>query len=278
MHANASLLSVYRPRRLADIVGQPHVVSALQSIVANPGSLALIFHGPSGVGKTAAAWCLAEELGCDPEWGGVTEIPSGTQDGRAVQDLLRSLHLRPLGGSGWKVAIVNEADRMSDQAEAIWLDGLERLPSKCLVIFTTNNLRRMSDRFRRRCEVYQFDGSSAGFRKAMESLVKRIWKKETGKALSRVPDGLGKFEIADNAYSIGLAVQQIATHLRSGTPLPASFFVPFIRDGEPAEPERTAKQRTFCPVCERWIKKGEPVKSHAGHDGKRRWCHSRCSV
>ncbi len=56
---------------------------------------------------------LANELDGHPDWGGVVEIPSGTQDGRAVEDLLRRMNLQPMGGSSWKVVIIDEADRMT---------------------------------------------------------------------------------------------------------------------------------------------------------------------
>ena len=148
-----NLLARHRPARLSDIHGQSAVVRSLSAFAAAPHSNAFIFAGSSGVGKTAAAWALANELGCDPDWGGVVEIPSGTQDGRAVEDLLRRMHLRPMAGSGWKVVIINEADRMTPQAEVMWLDGLEKLPSKVVVVFTTNNLHKLTDRFIRRCEV-----------------------------------------------------------------------------------------------------------------------------
>ena len=139
------------------------------------------------------------------------------------------MHLRPLGGSAWKVVIVNEADWMTPQAEAMWLDGLEKLPSKTVVIFTTNNLHKMTDRFIRRCEVHRFDGSTVEFREAMEQLVRHVWARETGSQLGEIPDGLGKFEMADENYSIGLALQQIAPYARSGEPLPERFTVPMIR-------------------------------------------------
>jgi len=154
--------------RLSDIHRQSAVVRSLSAFAAAPYSNAFIFAGSSGVGKTAAAWALANELGCDPDWGGVVEIPSGTQDGRAVEDLLRRMHLRPLGGSGWKVVIINEADRMTPQAEVMWLDGLEKLPSKTVVVFTTNNLHKLTDRFVRRCEVQRFDATSDEFRDGIQ--------------------------------------------------------------------------------------------------------------
>jgi hypothetical protein len=227
---NGNLLARHKPARLSDIHGQATIVRSLSAFAAAPYSNAFIFAGSSGVGKTATAWALANELGCDPDWGGVVEIPSGTQDGRAVEDLLRRMHLRPMGGSGWKVVIINEADRMTPQAEVMWLDGLEKLPTKTVVVFTTNNLHKLTDRFIRRCEVQRFDATSDDFRDGMVDVVRQVWKRETGTDLDTIPQDLGKFERAGDEYSIGLALQQIAPYLRTGDPLPASFTVPIVRE------------------------------------------------
>ena len=159
----------------------------------------------------------------------MVEIPSGTQDGRAVQDLLRRMHLRPMGGSGWKVVIINEADRMTPQAEVMWLDGLEKMSAKTDVLFTTNNLHKRTDRFVRRCEVQRFDATSDEFRDGMVDVVRQVWKRETGTDLDTIPQDLGKFELGSDEYSIASALQQIAPYLRTGDPLPASFAVPIVR-------------------------------------------------
>jgi hypothetical protein len=276
------LTGKYQPSRLSGLVGQPKIVSSLRSFLKAPASAVFIFAGPSGVGKTAAAWTIAAELGCDPDWGGVTEIPSGTQDGRAVEDLLHSLRLKPLGGSGWKVAIINEADRMTENAEIMWLDGLEHLTEKTVVIFTTNNLHNLLDRFIRRCEVYEFDGSSKGFRNAMGRLVKRVWKLETGRALKTIPEGLGRFEACDNAWSIGLALQQIAPYARSNTDLPERFGVPMIRDddhkanGKNGKGTTRAQYKVLCRKCLKWIEPGETIKVHPHKTQKNQWQHANC--
>jgi hypothetical protein len=141
-------------------------------------------------------------------------------------------------GSGWKVAIVNECDYMTTQAEAMWLDALERIPDKTILVFTTNNLHRLTDRFRRRCEVYRFDASGPEFKRGLEQLVKRVWQSETGKKLSRLPDDLGKFELASSDHSIALAIQQITPFIRAGETLPPAFQVPIVRNNASA-PETT---------------------------------------
>jgi len=227
----------YRPERLRNVVGQSDAIEALStfvdSVLHEAVSGAFIFFGPTGVGKTAAARALAVDLGCsldDSEMGGVYEIASGKQDGKTVEDLLRNMRTRPFYGSGWRVAIINEADKMTTQAEAIWLDALECLPPKTVIVFTTNQLGQLSDRLIGRCELHSFSGTSSQFRRAFSRLVRKVWKQETGLPMRRVPEGLGCFELASGELSIRLAFQQIAPYIRLKRELPEAFDVPFIRE------------------------------------------------
>lgn len=119
---------------------------------------------------------------------------------------------------------------MTPQAEVMWLDGLEKLPAKTVVVFTTNNLHKLTDRFVRRCEVQRFDATSDEFRDGMVDVVRQVWKRETGTDLDTIPQDLGKFELGSDEYSIGLALQQVAPYLRTGDPLPTSFTVPIVRE------------------------------------------------
>lgn len=235
--AGVNLPQRFRPQTLADIRGQQAAVDQLATfagaVTRDPVSAAFVFHGATGVGKTAAAHALAYDLGCepsDPELSGIYEIPSGKQDGRAVEGLLDMLRFRPMLGDGWRVAIINEADSMSTQAEAIWLDGLERLPPRTVVIFTTNNLDRLSDRLVGRCEIVDFVSAGDDVRLALHALVREVWKAETGKALRKLPEDLGVFDLASGELSFRLALQQIAPYIRTGDPLPERFLVPICRE------------------------------------------------
>ena len=191
--------------------------------------------------------------------------------------------------------IINEADRMTEQAEAMWLDGLEHLPAKSVVIFTTNNLSRMTPRLIRRCEVYQFDSTSETFRTEMARFIGVIWHQETSRPLGTIPEGLGRFELGSDDYSIGLALQQIAPYVRTGEPLPASFSPPIIRGvyghgkATPAAPKAIPNplpgkstpprddatalpHRSFCRVCRQWARKGSVMRPTS--DGG--WKHATC--
>lgn len=213
----------YRPQSLDEVVGQSSAIGLLRAFLATAASqgepVAFLFHGPTGTGKTSAALALAAELGCDleqPEMSGVHEIPSGQQDGAAVRGLLDHLRLRPLFGSGWRVAIVNEADNMTVQAEAVWLDGLERLPARTVVIFTTNAPERISQRLGTRCVPVHFTGEPSALRRAVACLARRVWRQETGSRLATVPRGLGCIEGERPTVSIRLALQQLAALIATG--------------------------------------------------------------
>ncbi len=215
------LTDKYRPRTLAEVLGQPEIVESLRRFVAAPYSCAMLFTGDSGIGKTSAAYALAYDLGCaveEAELGGVFEIPSGSQSAESVRRILETLRYRPLCGSGWRVLMVNEADRMQLPVETIWLDALEHLPPMTVVIFTTNEPARLSQRFRNRCEEYAFQGGSERLRPWIAALARRLWERE-GKGPPPDLDGIGLPALGDVGSmmaSFRLAVQQLQRLLRAG--------------------------------------------------------------
>jgi len=159
----------------------------LNGFVANPHPTAFLCEGETGTGKTTAALALAGELGCaveQVEFGGVWSIASGEQSADAVREMYRRLHLTTMYGSGWKVAIVNEADRMSKAAETIWLDALENLPSRSVVVFTTNFSNALPSRFKDRCIRLRFVADPARLRADAKLLVEGVWRQESGRSPS----------------------------------------------------------------------------------------------
>ena len=178
-----SLTEKYRPRTLAGLWGQPKVVAILKRFAESPCSTAFLFEGETGTGKTSAALALARELGCDVdagEFGGAWEIASGEQNAEAVRETDRRMYLKPMQGSGWKVVIVNECDRMCRPAEVIWLDLLEHLPRQSVVVFTTNDPSLLSARFRDRCTRLEFRSNAAHMAAPARDFLLGIWRAETG--------------------------------------------------------------------------------------------------
>ncbi|MFA6134578.1 MAG: AAA family ATPase [Phycisphaerae bacterium] len=216
-----ALTEKYRPRTLDALWGQVGVVRALRAFLAAPFPTAFVFEGETGTGKTSAAIALAAELGCDlaqkpPEFGGLHVIASGEQTADTIRDIHNLMWRSPFSGSGWKVLIVNEADRMSVAAETIWLDRLESLPPKTVIIFTTNFPEKLSQRFRDRCTRLAFESDADRLSDTARNLVKAIWQRETGKAPK--PDAVaGVVERAteDGKISLRRVVQVLSPMLLS---------------------------------------------------------------
>jgi replication-associated recombination protein RarA len=182
--AAGSLTEKYRPTSLDAIWGQEQAVKVLRKFAAKPYPAAFIFDGETGTGKTSAALALASAIGCDlgqKEFGGVRSIASGEQSADAVRDAYRQMFNIPWHGSGWKVVIANEADRMARPAETIWLDVLEAIPAKTVIIFTTNEADRLSQRFMDRCTRLTFESDAEKLRASATALAAAVWKAETGK-------------------------------------------------------------------------------------------------
>ncbi len=223
-----SLVTKYRPACLDEVLGQEAVVASLKTFAANPYPAAFLFHGESGTGKTSAAHALAHELGVaveDGDIGGLFEIPSGSQSAEAVRKLLDTLCYRPLVGSGWRVCVVNECDRMSQPAETIWLDALEHLPPQTVVIFTTNNLGKLSRRFRDRCEVFGFTCQREAIGPWIRALAQRVWEQEggAGECPGLETIGLPTLGDLDNFHpSFRLALQQLQRTIRDARGVPVN--------------------------------------------------------
>ena len=207
----------YRPTSLDTLWGQEPVVKVLRKFVKAPYPAAFIFQGETGTGKTSAALALAAELGCrldQHEFGGVNVVASGEQTAENVRDTWKRMWLTPLTGSGWKVLVVNEADRMARPAEMIWLDCLENITPHTVVVFTTNDAQLLSQRFRDRCTRLAFESDADQQRASATAFAAAVWKAETGR---KVPAGEPERIVAasevDGQISFRRVVQEIAAAL-----------------------------------------------------------------
>jgi replication-associated recombination protein RarA len=207
----------YRPTSLDALWGQEAVVKVLRKFLEKPHPAAFIFEGETGTGKTSAALALAAGLGCrvdQAEYGGVWQIASGEQTADAVREMSQRMWITPLMGSGWKVIIVNECDRMARPAEMIWLDVLENLPRRTVVVFTTNDSANLSQRFRDRCSRLSFESDATTLRASAIAFAAAVWKAETGR---KPKPGQTEQIVADaesgEQISFRRVVQELATAL-----------------------------------------------------------------
>lgn len=126
-----------------ELVGQGPIVESLSDVVANPSSMthAWLFTGPIGSGRSNAARAFAAALQCDDGGCGTCQtcsmVAAGTHpdvslvstDGLSIgvdtaRDYVRRAALAPAIGR-WQILIVEDADRLTDQAANALLKSVE---------------------------------------------------------------------------------------------------------------------------------------------------------
>lgn len=162
------LTEKYRPRVLADVIGQQDTITALQTLQSRGlHSSAFYFHGPSGTGKTTIARALVNALHIDER--DVTMIGGADCLKAVVQDTIQNFAYSAWGDSQWKAVIVDECHAMSETAVQVWLPYLESLPKRRIVIFTTTEAPAV-DMFGQftmpllsRCKVFELQADHEAF-------------------------------------------------------------------------------------------------------------------
>jgi DNA polymerase-3 subunit delta' len=140
------------------VIGQPAVVAELQAAVADPGAMthAWLFTGPPGSGRSVAARAFAAALQCPGGGDGTchacrtvlagthadvqTVVPEGLSIGVAeVRELVRIAGRAPSQGR-WQVVLVEDADRMTEQASNTVLKMLEEPPTRTVFLLCAPSL------------------------------------------------------------------------------------------------------------------------------------------
>ena len=171
--STAPAISAPGPTAFADVAGHEGAVRILDAALKT-GRVphALLFHGPSGVGKGDVAHRLARALLCT----GDAARPCGAcaACGRTQRDHAYDLlHIRPDGtrikveqireltelmhvGTGRGVAIIDPADALMEQAANALLKTLEEPPAGWVLVLVTARPDVLLATIRSRCQLVRF--------------------------------------------------------------------------------------------------------------------------
>lgn len=131
----------------------------INSIKSNMISHAYMFEGPSGVGKNTMARELAttllemENLFNSPDYIEIT--PDGNSIKIAqIRKLQSDILVKPY--KSYKIYVIDEAQKMTVEAQNALLKTLEEPPKYAIIILITNNKESLLDTIKSRCEIIKF--------------------------------------------------------------------------------------------------------------------------
>jgi DNA polymerase III delta prime subunit len=145
-------VEAYRPKTVEECILPDRLKIPFREYVATKNIPNLLLTGSAGVGKTTVAKALCEEVGCD-----YLVINGSSNNG---VDMVRNTVVGyastvSLSG-GRKVIIIDEADYLTDNAQAAFRNFIEEFSINCTFIFTCNFKEKIIEPIHSRCAVIDF--------------------------------------------------------------------------------------------------------------------------
>jgi replication factor C small subunit len=158
------------------VAGQEETIERLKSYVATKNLPHLLFSGPPGVGKTASAVSIAREIFGEDLWReNFTELNASDERGiDVVRTKIKNFaKTAPIGGAGFKIIFLDEADALTSDAQSALRRTMERFSSNCRFILSCNYSSKIIEPIQSRCAVYRFRRlSNEAIKKRLEYIVK----------------------------------------------------------------------------------------------------------
>ncbi len=168
----------YRPKTLAELVGQPYVQTALTNAIDRMHiAPAYLFTGSRGTGKTSTARIFAKSLNC-LSFDGPTDEPCGTcQSCRSIETsnsldvseidaasnngvddaraLIERSSFAPVIGR-YRVFLLDESHMLTTQSQNALLKCIEEPPPHVVFILCTTEVHKVLPTIVSRCQVFHF--------------------------------------------------------------------------------------------------------------------------
>jgi DNA polymerase III delta prime subunit len=150
-----------RPQNFSQVIGNKEIVAALQSQIES-GNIptAFLFSGASGTGKTTLAGIVAKAVQ-GKDFDGEPEVLNiNAADTRGIDDireLVSRINYVPMVGK-YRIIILNEAQQLTDAAQNVLLDPMEKKNSPTIFIITTTDPQKLIPALKNRCMSFNLKG------------------------------------------------------------------------------------------------------------------------
>lgn len=162
----------FRPKTVSECIIPARIKAVIEGYVKNNDVPSLLFYGPAGCCKTTTAKSIINTL--DAEY---LFINGSDETGKA--DILNQVIPFATGVSAYnpdapKIVFIDEADRLTKQAQDSLKAYMEQYSSNCRFIFTANTPSQIIKPIHSRCLCFDFNIQSSEKPKLMVQFLKTI--------------------------------------------------------------------------------------------------------
>ncbi|MEM3341080.1 MAG: replication factor C small subunit [Thermoplasmata archaeon] len=149
----------YRPKKLEDVAGHQAIVQRLLSYAKVKNLPHLMFAGPAGTGKTTCAIALARDLYGEENWK-LNFQELNASDERGIQTVRTKIkdfaRTATMGDVPFKIIFLDEADALTNDAQAALRRTMEKYSATCRFILSCNYSSRIIEPIQSRCALFRF--------------------------------------------------------------------------------------------------------------------------
>ena len=147
---NSLWVEKYRPKKLADYVGNEHLKSKVEGYLENGDVPHLLLYGKAGTGKTTLAKLIVNSIDCDYMILNASDENNVDTVRNKVKNFASSMGFKP-----FKIIILDEFDYMTANAQAILRNLMETFSQHCRFILTCNYVEKVIEPIQSRCQTFQ---------------------------------------------------------------------------------------------------------------------------
>ena len=159
----------YRPKTLNELVGSPTIKETVEAWLKQKDVPHILLFGPPGTGKTSIAKILLKHIPCDSMMINASDENGVDSIRTKVQDFCVTMGTQPL-----KIMFLDEADRLTPDAQGILRPIMEIYAETTRFILTCNYQEKILPAIKSRCQSFEVKPPSKG--EAMKLVVNILTK------------------------------------------------------------------------------------------------------